>query len=281
VLPAAYEPCLRPCRTPGRPAGLVYEPKYDGIRAIVEVGPAGVSPLLAERHRQDRQFPGIATALASLGKRLKATAVLDGEIVPSTRRARRWLPAYSGTDPSDRARRDRARRTRQPPCLIVFDILRDGLKDLRRLPLVERRLKLQERIQPRGRNRRGCASAKSRSTMARHVAAGARRRLGRPHRQGSALAVPQRQTVAGVAQDEAPETAGVRRRRMDAPRQTRSYFGSLLLGYYDDAVSCAGRIGGDWLRSEELDRVWNLLEARKTDRRPFADNFKTAKRLRG
>jgi hypothetical protein len=44
-------------------------------------GPAGGHDLLAEWHREDRPVPGIAGALASLGKRLKATVVLDGEIV--------------------------------------------------------------------------------------------------------------------------------------------------------------------------------------------------------
>src|SRR5215208_1749258 len=62
--------------------GLVYEPKYDGIRAIVELRPGG-GVTIYSRNGIDKtpQFPGIATALASLGKRLKATAVLDGEIV--------------------------------------------------------------------------------------------------------------------------------------------------------------------------------------------------------
>jgi bifunctional non-homologous end joining protein LigD len=64
-----------------------------------------------------------------------------------------------------------------------------------------------------------------------------------------------------------------------APRQTRSYFGSLLLGYYDDQgeLRWAGSVGTGF-DQKELDRVWKLLEARKADRSPFADNFKTAEK---
>src|SRR6186713_2822341 len=132
--------------------GLVYEPKYDGIRAIVEVR-AGGGVTIYSRNGIDktRQFPGIATALASLGKRLKATAVLDGEIVAVDKAGtplgfQHIQGRIHLKGPAEIERGE----DRQPAVLIVFDILRDGLKDLRRLPLVERRLKLQERIQPRG-----------------------------------------------------------------------------------------------------------------------------------
>ena len=49
--------------------GLVYEPKYDGIRAIVEVRPGG-GVTIYSRNGIDKtaQFPGIAAALVSLGR---------------------------------------------------------------------------------------------------------------------------------------------------------------------------------------------------------------------
>jgi bifunctional non-homologous end joining protein LigD len=64
-----------------------------------------------------------------------------------------------------------------------------------------------------------------------------------------------------------------------APRQTRSYFGSLLLGYYDDEgeLRWAGSVGTGF-DQKELDRVWKLLEQRRTDKSPFADHFKTAEK---
>src|SRR5947207_3192140 len=61
---------------------LVYEPKYDGIRSIVEVG--GRTPVrLWSRlgNEKTRQFPEIVEALQTWGRRLKQPIVLDGEIV--------------------------------------------------------------------------------------------------------------------------------------------------------------------------------------------------------
>ena len=60
---------------------LVYEPKYDGIRAIAEVAQDGVRLWSRLGNEKTRQFPEIATALAKWGRRLKAPVFLDGEIV--------------------------------------------------------------------------------------------------------------------------------------------------------------------------------------------------------
>src|SRR6185436_5118761 len=61
----------------------VYEPKYDGIRAIVEVGASGSSVKLWSRLGNDKtkQFPEIATALGAWARKRKEPIVLDGEIV--------------------------------------------------------------------------------------------------------------------------------------------------------------------------------------------------------
>src|SRR4051812_1325601 len=77
--------------------GLVYEPKYDGIRAIVEIKDAGrpfsrpqaragkrtPGVLLYSRNGNDKtaQFPEIVQALEAIAARLPAPVVLDGEIV--------------------------------------------------------------------------------------------------------------------------------------------------------------------------------------------------------
>src|ERR1700675_4291548 len=61
---------------------LVYEPKYDGIRAIVEVAPKGPVRLWSRLgNEKTRQFPEIADALGQWARALKAPLVLDGEIV--------------------------------------------------------------------------------------------------------------------------------------------------------------------------------------------------------
>ena len=68
--------------------GMVYEPKYDGIRALVDLAPppkrsADPRVRLYSRNGNDKtaQFPAIVAALASIGKTLDAPLLLDGEIV--------------------------------------------------------------------------------------------------------------------------------------------------------------------------------------------------------
>ena len=60
---------------------LVYEPKYDGIRAIVEVGAGGTPVRLWSRlgNEKTAQFPEVVEALRAWGKTRKAAVVLDGE----------------------------------------------------------------------------------------------------------------------------------------------------------------------------------------------------------
>ena len=62
------------------------------------------------------------------------------------------------------------------------------------------------------------------------------------------------------------------------PRQTRQYFGALLLGVADQqnpgALKYVGHTGTGF-DQKELARVWKLLDARKTGDSPFATRFKT------
>ena len=52
--------------------GFVYEPKYDGIRAIAEIAPKGAGVHLWSRlgNEKTSQFPEIAGALRAWSKRL-------------------------------------------------------------------------------------------------------------------------------------------------------------------------------------------------------------------
>src|SRR4051794_32299765 len=63
---------------------LVYEPKYDGIRAIVEVTPSAREPVTIWSrlgNEKTAQFPDLVAALTHYAKKLKGPVVLDGEIV--------------------------------------------------------------------------------------------------------------------------------------------------------------------------------------------------------
>ena len=139
---------------------LVFERKYDGIRALVEVTPsAGGRGADARGEPEVRiwsrlgndktaQFPEIAEGLAALAAGLRGPVVLDGEIVA--------VDAGGRALPFERIQGRMHRRGRPHPSaapdtaavLMAFDLIRDGREDLRPRPLTERRARLVDRLDP-------------------------------------------------------------------------------------------------------------------------------------
>ena len=126
---------------------LVYEPKYDGIRALIEVTPLDRGPRVRvwSRNGNDKtfQFPAIVAALEKVARRLDRPIILDGEIVALDARGRpagfqRLQGRIHLTGAADLERVDKD----QPTAFIAFDLLRDGDDDLCPLPLSERRQRL-------------------------------------------------------------------------------------------------------------------------------------------
>src|SRR5919108_1295293 len=69
---------------PLQSSGLVYETKYDGIRALIDVTPRQRVPVhIWSRlgNEKTAQFPDLVAALAKFSNKLQAPIVLDGEIV--------------------------------------------------------------------------------------------------------------------------------------------------------------------------------------------------------
>jgi bifunctional non-homologous end joining protein LigD len=126
---------------------LAYEPKHDGIRALVEVTPGAGTVRIWSRlgNEKSAQFPDVVRALQHFARKLKAPVLLDGELValddagaPTGFQRLQGRIHLSG--------RDIVRQSAaQPVAFIAFDVLRDGSEDLRPLPLVARRARL-ERI---------------------------------------------------------------------------------------------------------------------------------------
>ena len=139
---------------------LVFERKYDGIRALVEVSPAAgrgrgsgatgePEVRIWSRLGNDKtaQFPEVAGGLAALAAAFPGPVVLDGEIVA--------VDAAGGPLPFERIQgrmhrrgRPRAAAPDTAAVLIAFDLIRDGEEDLRPLPFTERRARLVERLDP-------------------------------------------------------------------------------------------------------------------------------------
>jgi ATP-dependent DNA ligase len=129
---------------------LVYEPKYDGIRALVAVTPGkakgAVDVAIASRRGNDksRQFPEVVEALARWAKGRKEGALLDGEIVALDDAGdpvgfERLQERIHQSSPREVARL----RGERPVAFVVFDLLRAGREDLTGLPLADRRARLE------------------------------------------------------------------------------------------------------------------------------------------
>src|SRR5262249_24605237 len=135
-------------------SNLAYEPKYDGIRAIVEVGPAGDPVRLWSRlgNEKTNQFPGVVSALREWSRSRREPVVLDGEIVAlndygeptgfQNLQGRIHLKEIRGATSPKRLRREDG-PSRPTVALIAFDVLPVGDTDLRDRPLTERRTALE------------------------------------------------------------------------------------------------------------------------------------------
>ncbi|MFG3717602.1 ATP-dependent DNA ligase [Streptomyces massasporeus] len=119
------------------PAGMQYEAKWDGFRAIVfrdgdevELGSRTGKPLT-------RYFPELVTAVR---ERLPERCVVDGEIVIAREGHLDFDALTERIHPADSRVRTLAERT--PASLVVFDVLALGDESLMDTPLTERRERL-------------------------------------------------------------------------------------------------------------------------------------------
>src|SRR5262249_28073049 len=118
---------------------LVYEPKYDGIRAIAEVDVArrGAAPAVRLWSRLGNektfQFPEIVAALAQWARGQQEPVVLDGEVVALDEKGN-----PTGFQRLQGRIHEKRGRTRVGPlfsvAFIAFDLLRIGRRDLRERP---------------------------------------------------------------------------------------------------------------------------------------------------
>src|SRR5690349_18287275 len=135
----------------------VYEPKVDGIRAIVEALPpessskrGAVSVRFWSRNGNEKtgQFPDIVEEISTWLKKIKEPIVLDGEIVALDEELRpagfqRLQHRIHVTVPGFQSKKAILPPNEQPAAFIAFDLLREGDDDLRELTLVERRKRLE------------------------------------------------------------------------------------------------------------------------------------------
>src|SRR5262245_45947736 len=282
---------------------LVYEPKYDGIRAIAEVSPGAVRLWSRLGNEKTRQFPEIVTALETWARRHKEPVVLDGEIVALDAKGHpigfqnlQGRIHLLDVEAPSRASRSAAARTsaatrgpsrlsspsspsRPEVAFIAFDILRKGSDDVRGRRLLERRavlervfgktasplLRVSEMVRGDGNALFKEAHDKQwEGLIAKHVDSLYKSGKRTPDWRKKKITHEQELVVGGWTE----------------PRHTRSYFGALLLGVYERGTAKLVYAGhtGTGFDERELSRVMKLLTARETKECPFSVRPKTNER---
>ncbi|HUR34718.1 MAG TPA: non-homologous end-joining DNA ligase, partial [Vicinamibacterales bacterium] len=255
---------------------LVYEPKYDGIRAVAEVAAGGTGVRLWSRlgNEKGRQFPEIVAALSAWAKRRREAVVLDGEIV-----ALDATGAPAGFQQlQGRIHVKDEHAVGGATAFMLFDVLRVGDRDLREEPLTSRRkileslfakkaatprLRISEQVAGDGRAlyERALASGWE-GLIAKHAASKYRSGKRSPDWRKLKIIQEQEFVIAGWTE----------------PRQSRVWFGALLLGVYEgDRLIYAGHTGTGF-DEKELARVMALLRPLETRECPFAVKPKSNER---
>ena len=273
---------------------LVYKPKYDGIRAIAEIEPEGVVRLWSRLgNEKTRQFPEIAAALRHWARKRKEPLVLDGEIValdassePTGFQNLQGRIHLMDVEPSDRSR-SRSFRPSGPSspsrpsspsvAFIAFDVLRDGRTDLRDRPWRERRAAL-ERVFVRTGSPllristvvRGDARALYKDALERGWEGLIAKHQDSLYKSGKRT--PDWRKLKIVHEQEFVIGGWTE------PRQTRTYFGALLLGIYERGKLVYVGHTGTGFNERELARVMKLLKPLETKSCPFVNIPKTNER---
>jgi bifunctional non-homologous end joining protein LigD len=267
----------------------VYEPKVDGIRAIVEVLPplredaSGARQVAASvrfwsrnGNEKTAQFPDIVDAIGVWLKNITAPVVLDGEIVALDEEMRpasfqRLQHRIHVTVPGFNSKKKILPPQEQPAAFIAFDLLRDGDDDLRTQSLADRRAKLEalfdkHKVPSSGFVRITPQSVGDGTGLLKQAEAenweGLMVKLARsPYRTGK----------------RSPEWMKYKLNKQDEfvvcgwtdPGGTRAHFGSLILGAHDkNGLRYAGEVGTGF-KGAELERVMKMLKRLETSASPF------------
>jgi bifunctional non-homologous end joining protein LigD len=261
---------------------VVYEPKYDGIRALVTVEPGASTPRIAiysrNGHDKTAQFPDIVRDLKLFARELDRPVLLDGEIValdahgePTRFERLQGRMHLTGASTIDQ------RMRQQPAAFIAFDLLRDGGDDLRNLPLTSRRAHLERLL---------ATTASTHMRLGESTAGDGRRLYQRAidHEWEGLISKRADSTYETGRRSPTWRKLKILRRQefviggWTEPRQTRAHFGALLLGLWVDQETEKGGksliyVGsvGTGFDGAELTRVDKALRERATTIPPFAN----------
>lgn len=121
--------------------GWVYEPKWDGFRAIVFFDGAEAYIQSRDLKPLNRYFPELQASLQDV---LPGPMVLDGEVVIMTPHGLDFDALQLRIHPAESRVRKLAAEI--PASFVAFDLLADGGDDLRARPMAERRARLEKAL---------------------------------------------------------------------------------------------------------------------------------------
>jgi bifunctional non-homologous end joining protein LigD len=238
----------------------VFEPKLDGIRLLATREGDRVQLLTRNGKDHSDRYPELVDALAA---QPHDRFVVDGEVVAFDGN----LTSFGRLQQRSGLRGELARRSGVAVHLYLFDLLLLGDEDLRPLPLLERKARLHAGFVFDDPVRYSTHSTGSGPELLAHACAAGweglmAKRVDRPYRAGRSSAWLKLKCVA----DQELVIGG-----FTDPKGSRSRFGSLLVGHYDDSgLRFAGRVGTGF-DQRTLDHVGDLLAAREQSDCPFVE----------
>ncbi len=237
----------------------VFEPKLDGIRCLAFVRRGEVRLLSRNRKELGGAYPEVVAALGAAGRDM----ILDGEVVALTK----GVSSFQLLQQRSGLRGDQASRSRVRVHYYIFDLLHLDGRDLRGLPLTERRALLRDALEAGGplrlTSQRKGAGEKYYADACRRGLEGviakradARYSAGRSADWLKFKCVSGQEMVIGGWTD---------------PQGSRTGFGALLVGYHDgDRLRYAGKVGTGY-DDATLRSLSAKLERLKRAKSPFAD----------
>jgi bifunctional non-homologous end joining protein LigD len=262
----AWIPPMLATLTEGLPSQgkWIYEPKLDGVRALIYVSGGAVRIYSRNRKPLNDAYPELVEALEPA---VRGDAVLDGEIVAFD--SERGITSFSRLQQRMQLRDPvRARRSQVPIHLYLFDCLFYEGIDLTALPLLDRKPVLRDVVWYDDPIRFTPYRTTGAATMFREACD-----------QGAEGIIAKRAESRYVSarSTEWLKIKCVRRQEFviggyTAPQGSRERLGALLVGYYDDGKSLryAGKVGTGYDRNT-LEHLYKRLVPLHRQTSPFSE----------
>jgi DNA ligase D-like protein (predicted ligase) len=241
----------------------IYEPKLDGIRALIFVGGGLVRLYPRNRKPLNDAYPELVEALEPA---VRGDAVLDGEIVAFD--SERGISSFARLQQRMQLRDPiRARRSQVPIFLYLFDCLFYEGVDLTGLPLVDRKAVLRDVV---------WFDDPIRFTP--HRTTGSAAMLQEACAQGAEGILAKRADSRYVSARSTDwlKLKCVRQQEFvvggyTAPQGSRERLGALLVGYYDGpSLRYAGKVGTGYDR-QTLEHLYRRLAPLRRAQSPFSE----------